>query len=121
MKCDSSTDPTLLTHRGPKIGLVINRVVPHGVKSLLRHKKPLGAWSVGARPAGTETEGPRDEGARREEEEGEADATFAQTGQGRNVASLFIFNINIIFIIIMGFYCSAAEKITDICVKRERP
>lgn len=29
MKCDKTTGSTLLTHRAPKIGLVINHVVPH--------------------------------------------------------------------------------------------
>lgn len=29
MKCDKSTEPPLLTHRAPKIGLVINHVVPY--------------------------------------------------------------------------------------------
>lgn len=38
MKCDKSTEPTLLTHRAPKIGLVMNHVVPHWVKWLWWHK-----------------------------------------------------------------------------------
>lgn len=45
MKCDKSTEPTLLTHRGPKIGLVINHVVPHWIKWLWR-LKALGAQSA---------------------------------------------------------------------------
>lgn len=38
MKCDKSTERTLLTRRGPKIGLVINHVVPHWIKWLWRLK-----------------------------------------------------------------------------------
>ena len=38
MKCDKSTEPILLTRKGPKIGLVINHVVPHWIKWLWRLK-----------------------------------------------------------------------------------